>query len=60
MGFVSQETGNVICMVKNFEEWLNLFWEFNKDRTKEYLPVIHGLIPDWEEREELLEYRVEE
>lgn len=60
MGFVSQCTGNIICVVKNFEEWLNLFWEFNKDRTKEYLPVIHGLIPDWEEREELLEYRVEE
>ncbi len=60
MGFVSQGTGNIIYVVKNFQEWLNLFWEYNKNRTDDFLPVIHGLIPDEDERRDLLECGMEE
>ena len=54
IGYISQVSKNVVCVLKNFEEWLRIFWEHNKDLKTYYVPVFHILFPDEEDRYEIL------
>lgn len=54
VGYVSQSSGNVVVVLKNFEEWLNIFWQNNKDEDKQ-VSVFHSLHPTVEERDKILQ-----
>ncbi len=53
VGFVTQSDSKIVCVLKNFETWLEVFWKGNKSRTVEYESVINLLYPDYEERQKL-------
>ena len=57
VAYVSREEEDVICMLDNFEKWLEIFWRGNADRKgcDPYLPVINFLYPNWKERIDLLD-----
>lgn len=41
-------------MLKNFDTWLDVFWQGNHDRTVEYESVIRLLYTDYYDHEELV------
>ncbi|MBS7220857.1 MAG: SMI1/KNR4 family protein [Clostridiales bacterium] len=54
VGFLAQSTENIVCMLKNFDTWLDVFWQGNHDRTVEYESVIRLLYTDYYDHEELV------
>ena len=55
VGYVSFKTHNIVCLLSSFEEWIKVFWEYNKKLNTEYFfPVFHILYPDFIERDKLL------
>ena len=60
VGYLSQSAGDIICVLDSFEKWLDIFWEGNRERESEYLPVIHLLYEDYQQRMDLLEADHEE
>lgn len=55
--YVSQN-GHIVWRLKNFEEWLRIFWETNKDRESEFSSVFYTLCPDYKQRMELVDKEV--
>lgn len=60
VGFVLQGTGDVVCVLENFEKWLDVFWQGNADAPYEgtmagYFPVFHLLYTDWNDRMDLID-----
>ena len=55
VGYVSDNTENVICVLKNFETWLDVFWQGNKNGRGMYSNVIMLLYPEYEDRMELVD-----
>lgn len=53
VGLISQYTDNIVVVLDNFEEWLTVFWEANKN-TDDVVSVFHSMYETWEEREEVL------
>ena len=56
--YVCQSTGHIVWKLKNFEEWLRIFWETNRDRETGFSPVFYALCPNYRERIELVEKEV--
>jgi hypothetical protein len=54
VGYVSEETGRIVAVLDNFEHWFNVFWDNNKDKNTYPTPVFHGLYPDLDERDKIL------
>lgn len=52
--YISQDTENVVYVLKNFEEWIKIFWEHNKNKTTYYTPVFHIFYPTQDDRDEIL------
>ena len=55
VGYVSDNTENVICVLKNFETWLDVFWQGNRNGRGMYSNVIMLLYPEYEDRMELVD-----
>lgn len=60
VGFVLQGTGDVVCVLENFEKWLEVFWQGNVGAPYEgtmagYWPVFYLLYPDWDDRMGLID-----
>ncbi len=60
VGFVLGETGDVVCVLENFEKWLEVFWQGNADAPYEntmagYLPVLYLLYTDWKDQMDLID-----
>lgn len=60
VGFVIQGTGDVVCVLENFEKWLEVFWRGNAGAPYEgtlagYWPVFYLLYPDWYDRMDLID-----
>lgn len=54
VGYISQTTKNIVYMLNNFEEWLQIFWEYNKNVTNNYTSVFHIIFPTQDERESII------
>jgi len=54
VGFINGDTEDIIIVLENFEEWLTLFWNANKN-SDELVSVFHSMYPEWEDREDLLQ-----
>ena len=54
VGYVAQDTENVICVLKNFETWLDVFWQGNKNKRGYYSNVLMLLYPEYEDRMKLV------
>lgn len=48
VGYVTQNAGNIAAVLDNFETWLNIFWENNKDEDSK--SVFWSLFPTTDER----------
>lgn len=55
IGYITQSSEDIICVLDGFEKWLEIFWNGNKDKNHIYLPVIHLLYEDYKKRMELLD-----
>ena len=55
VGYITQETENIICVLKNFETWLDVFWQGNKNGRGYYDNVLMLLYPDYEDRMNLID-----
>ena len=55
VGYVSDNTENVICVLKNFETWLDVFWQGNRNGRGYYDNVLMLLYPDYEDRMNLID-----
>ena len=55
VGYITQETENIICVLKNFETWLDVFWQENKNGRGYYDNVLMLLYPDYEDRMNLID-----
>lgn len=55
VGYVSDNTENVICVLKNFETWLDVFWQGNKNGRGYYDNVLMILYPEYDDRRELID-----
>lgn len=49
VGYISADTGNIVCVLDNFETWLDVFWQGNKNRRGYYTNVIMILYPDYDD-----------
>ena len=49
VGYISADTGNIVCVLDNFETWLDVFWQGNKNRSGHYTNVIMLLYPDYDD-----------
>lgn len=49
VGYISADTGNIVCVLDNFETWLDVFWQGNKNRRGCYTNVIMLLYPDYDD-----------
>ena len=55
VGYITQETENIICVLKNFETWLDVFWQGNKNGRGYYDNVLMILYPEYDDRRELID-----
>ena len=55
VGYITQETENIICVLKNFETWLDVFWQGNKNGRGNYDNVLMILYPEYDDRRELID-----
>ena len=55
VGYVSDNTENVICVLKNFVTWLVVFWQGNKNGRGYYDNVLMLLYPEYDDRRELID-----
>ena len=55
VGYITQETENIICVLKNFETWLDVFWQGNKNGRGNYDNVLMLLYPEYDDRRELID-----
>ena len=55
VGYITQETENIICVLKNFETWLDVFWQGNKNGRGYYDNVLMLLYPEYDDRRELID-----
>lgn len=60
VAFLVQDSGDVVCMLENFEKWLEVFWQGNADAPCEgtlagYWPVLYLLYTDWYDRMGLID-----
>ncbi|AEV69716.1 SMI1/KNR4 family protein [Acetivibrio clariflavus] len=53
IGYVTQNTGNIALVLNSFEEWLNIFWQYNKDEDTQ-VSVFHSLYKTFDERDIIL------
>lgn len=49
VGYISADTGNIVCVLDSFETWLDVFWQGNKNRRGYYTNVIMLLYPDYDD-----------
>ncbi|MFC5603202.1 SMI1/KNR4 family protein [Sporosarcina koreensis] len=54
VGFISQDTKKIIKTLSNFEEWIKILWEYDKQGDIN-LPVFHVLYPTFDQRVSLLQ-----
>lgn len=54
VGYISQNTHNIVYTLKNFEEWLKVFWDYNKALETDYLPVFHIFFPTQDDSDPIL------
>lgn len=47
VGYITQDTENIVCVLKNFETWLDVFWQGNKYRHGYGTNVIMLLYSDF-------------
>ncbi len=55
VGYITQETENIICVLKNFETWLDVFWQGNRNGRGNYDNVLMLLYPEYDDRRELID-----
>ena len=55
VGYITQETENIICVLKNFETWLDVFWQGNKNGRGNYDTVLMILYPEYDDRREVID-----
>ena len=55
VGYITQETENIICVLKNFETWLDVFWQGNRNGRGYYDNVLMLLYPEYDDRRELID-----
>ena len=55
VGYITQETENIICVLKNFETWLDVFWQGNRNGRGNYDNVLMILYPEYDDRRELID-----
>lgn len=53
VGYITESTLKIVIVLENFIEWLNIYWEYNKN-AEIILPLFHILIPIWEDRISLI------
>ncbi len=53
LGYIGQTCKSIVKVVDNFEAWLEIFWEGNKD-PEQARPTFHVLYPDYDERGKIL------
>ncbi|MGE6487149.1 SMI1/KNR4 family protein [Paenisporosarcina sp. NPDC076898] len=53
LGFIGQSSLSIVKIIKNFEEWLEIFWKGNKN-AEIAVPTFHILYPDYDERQKIL------
>lgn len=53
LGYIGQSCKSIVKVVDNFEKWLEIFWEGNKDAEKAE-PTFYVLYPDYDERGKIL------
>ena len=53
VAFINQG-GKILLVLDNFEEWLTIFWEANKDEDEIGMPVFHYFYPTFDERAKIL------
>lgn len=49
VGYITQSTCKIVVALENFEEWIRIYWENNKDEDVDYT-VFQILVPSWDER----------
>lgn len=54
VAFISQE-GKIVLVLDNFEEWLTIFWEANKEEDDIGKPVFHHFYSTFDKRAEILD-----
>ena len=54
VGFISQTSHKIVKVLDNFEEWLSIFWEINKD-DEIGKPVFYSFFPTFDDRVEILD-----
>lgn len=55
VGFLTQTDQNIVCVLENFEKWLEIFWAGNKKAKLDYEPVFYLLYPDYDDYMELID-----
>ncbi|MCQ4935947.1 SMI1/KNR4 family protein [Anaerotignum propionicum] len=60
VGYITQGSHNIVCVLESFEKWLEIFWEGNKDLDGEYQAVISILFPDYHSLMDLLDAETKE
>ena len=60
VGYITQGSHNIVCVLESFEKWLEIFWEGNKDLDGEYQAVISILFPDYRSLMDLLDAETKE
>lgn len=60
VAFLESNSGDVVCVLENFEKWLEVFWQGNAGAPYEgtmagYWPVFYLLYPDWDDRMGLID-----
>ncbi|MEK4245326.1 SMI1/KNR4 family protein [Psychrobacillus sp. FSL K6-2684] len=56
IGYIGQDNKSIVKVVRNFEDWLGIFWKGNKDnKDREFaIPTFHIIYPDYDERGKIL------
>ena len=54
IGFLSGSLDKIVCVLNNFEKWLEIFWEGNRNRNVDYEAVFYLLYTEYRDRLDLL------
>lgn len=54
VAFISQISNKIVKVLDNFEEWLSIFWEINKD-DEIGKPVFYKFYPTFDDRVVILD-----